>query len=186
MFIMSRKKSIYTFNVRHVLPATMLASCLMLQGCYDGAPKLKDATEQTVYVTSNGVETEVNEVEPGDVFKITDERILDSKEASRAIIHNLDQSVDTMSMASLKGDATDPRRSALRSTLMGGLAFAYFSNRAGNIAPKSSSYASTSAYNKSNGMTSSLKNSATPRKVSIPGKTSRGYGAGKSFRSFGG
>jgi len=69
---------------------------------------------------------------------------------------------------------------------MGGLAFAYLTNRSGAVRPRSGSYANTAAYNKSNGMASSLKSSATPRKVSMPGKSSRGYGSGKSFRSFGG
>lgn len=179
-------RSISKIKLKHVVPSVAFASFLMLQGCSDGAPKLKDASEQTVYVNTKGIETEVNEIEPGDVFKITDERILDSKEASRAIVHNLDNTVDTLSMASMKTESSDPRRSALRSTLMGGLAIAYFTNRAGAVAPRSSSYANTSAYNKSNGLTSNLKSSATPKKVSIPGKSSRGYGSGKSFRSFGG
>lgn len=184
---MQEKKNIRNKQVKNIAAAIMLSSSLFFQGCGgDGAPRLKDASEETVYINTKGVETEVNEVDPGSVFKIVDERILDKKDASRAIVHNLDGSTDTLSMASLRGDSSDPRRSALRSTLMGGLAFAYFTNRAGAIAPKKGSYANTSAFNKSNGMTSNLKSSATPRKVSIPGKTSRGYGAGKSFRSFGG
>lgn len=179
-------KTTYKFKVSHVIPATLLASCLLLQGCSDGAPKIKDATEQTVYVNTKGIETIVTEVEPGDVFKIEDETILDSKEASRAIVSNLDLSIDTISMASMSGESSDPRRSALRSTLMGGLAFAYLTNRVGGVAPRSSSYANQSAFNKSQGMTSSLKNSAVPKKVSVPGKASKGYGSGKSFKSFGG
>ena len=183
---MNQNKPTYKFSVKHIVPATLLCTGLLLQGCSDGAPHIKDATEQTVYVNTKGVETVLNEVEPGDVFKIVDETILDDKSASRAIVTNLDSTVDTLSMAVLKDDSANPRRSALRSTLMGGLAFAYLTNRAGGVAPKSSSYANQSAYKKSSGMSSSLKNSATPRKVSVPGKSSKGYGSGKSFRSFGG
>lgn len=173
---------------RHIAAAVMLGTTMMFVGCgSDGSPRIKDATEQTVYINTKGVETEVKEVEPGDAFKITDERVLDKKENSRAIVHNLDNTVDTISMASMKGESdTNPRRSAIRSTLMGGLAFAYFSGRAGAIAPSRGSYANTSAYDKSKGMTGSMKSAATPRKVSVPGKSSKGYGSGRSFRSFGG
>jgi len=179
-------KSVPDLYVKNGVLAAVFSSFLLFQGCSGGEPRLKDASEQTVYITTKGVETLVEEVSPGDVFKIKDETILDSKEASRAIVFNLDQSIDTLSMASMKEDSTDPRRSALRSTLMGGLAFAYLTNRAGAVTPRSGSYVNSQAYNKSNSMTSSLKNSASPRKVSMPGRSSRGYGAGKSFRSFGG
>lgn len=171
---------------KHVVFAALVSGSLAFTGCSDGAPRIKDATEATVYVNTKGIETMVTEVEPGDVFKITDETILDSKESSRAIVSNLDSTIDTISMASMSAGDGDVRRSALRSTLMGGLAFAYFSGRAGGITPKAGSYASTSAFNKSNGMTSGLKGAATARKVSVPGKASKGYGSGKSFRSFGG
>jgi len=92
-----------------VIPVALISSFLLFQGCSDGAPKLKDASEQTVYITTQGVETFVDEVEPGNEFKITDEKILDSKDASRAIVHNLDQTIDTLSMASMKGESSDPR-----------------------------------------------------------------------------
>ncbi len=175
-----------SFYGKGALTAAVFCTFLLFQACSSDEPRLKDASEQTVYITTKGVEALVEEVEPGEIFKIKDENILDSKEASRAIVYNLDQSIDTVSMAALRQDPADPRRSALRSTLMGGLAFAYLTNRSGALSPKSGSYVNSKAYNKSNSMTSSLRSSATPRKVSIPGKSSRGYGAGKSFRSFGG
>ena len=180
-------KPSYDISFRKVFSASIIASCFIMTGCSDGSPRIKDATEQTVYINTKGIETEVNEVEPGDVFKIVDEKILDNQEDSRAIVHNLDNTTDTLSMASMRSENSgNSRSSALRSTLMGGLAFAYLTNRAGAVAPRSSSYANQAAYNKSNGMTSTLKNSATPKKISIPGSASRGYGSGKSFRSFGG
>lgn len=179
-------KELKSIRSKNAVPAIAFSAFLLFQSCSGGDPKLKDASEQTVYITTQGVEAIVVEVEPGDAFKIKEEHVLDDKESSRAIVHNLDLSIDTMSMASLKGEGVDPRSSALRSTLMGGLAIAYLTNRSGAITPRSGSYASTSAYNKSNSMASSFKNSATPRKVSIPGKSSKGYGSGKSFRSFGG
>lgn len=184
---MTTIKGGYKNSMRKIVPASLLASCLIISGCYDGSPKIKDATEQTVYINNKGIETEVQEVDPGDVFKILDERILEDKESSRAIVNNLDSTIDTISMATLKDESqSSGRRSAIRSTLMGGLALAYMTNRAGAIAPRSSSYMNKASYNKSNGLASNLKSSATPRKVSIPGKTSKGYGSGKSFRSFGG
>ena len=55
-----------------------------------------------------------------------------------------------------------------------------------NVSPKQSNYKNASAYNKSTGLKSDLKSSATSRRVSVPGSSSKGYGSGKSFRSFGG
>lgn len=176
-----------TIFSKRVLLATVVTGALTFTGCSDGAPKLKDASEQTVYINTKGIEAIVDEVDPGDVFKITEENILDSKESSRAIVHNLDSTIDTISMATMTNESGQgTRRSALRSTLMGGLAFAYLTGRTGGMAPKASSYKSTSAFNNSNGKASSLKGASTARKVSVPGKTSKGYGSGKSFRSFGG
>lgn len=189
MKISKMKKSIQlpTIFSKRVLMATVVTGALTFTGCSDGAPKLKDASESTVYINTKGIEAIVDEVDPGEVFKITEENVLDSKEASRAIVHNLDSTIDTISMATMTSEGGgDSRRSALRSTLMGGLAFAYLTGRTGGMSPKASSYKNTSAFNNSNGKASALKGASTARKVSVPGKSSKGYGAGKSFRSFGG
>lgn len=175
-----------TVKLRRSIFIPVLSLAIVMGGCSDGAPKLKDASEETVYINTKGIEALVDEVEPGEAYKITAENILDEKESSRAIVHNLDNSVDTISMASLSNGSLSGSHAALKTTLMGGLAFAYFTGRVGRISPRSSAYKSTAAFNKSNGMTSSLKGAATARKVSVPGRASKGYGSGKSFRSFGG
>ena len=77
-----------------------ITAALTLQSCggSDGSPKIKDAQEETVYESTKGIITEVEEVEPGDDFKILDERIIDDKSQSIAIVHNLEGTIDTLSL----------------------------------------------------------------------------------------
>ena len=78
------------------------------------------------------------------------------------------------------------RHSGLRSILYYSLAASYFNRSLRNVTPNQSNYKNASAYNKSTGLKNDLRSSATSRRVSVPGRSSRGYGSGKSFRSFGG
>ena len=169
-----------------------VAATLALQSCgeEDGSPRIKDAQEETVYESTKGIITEVEEVEPGDDFKILDERIIDDKSQSIAIVHNLEGTIDTLSLKKLKEDESSSnsssRHSALRGVLYYSLAASFFNRNMSNVSPKQSNYKNTSAYNKSTGLKNDLKSSATSRRVSVPGSSSKGYGSGKSFRSFGG
>lgn len=150
-------------------------------------PRIKDATEETVYESTKGVVTEVEEVEPGNDYKIIDERIIDEKDKSIAIVHTLEGTTDTLSLRKMKTDESSySRHSGLRGILYYSLAASYFNRNMRNVTPNQSNYKNASAYNKSTGLKNDLKSSATSRRVSVPGKSSRGYGSGKSFRSFGG
>ncbi|NRD20306.1 hypothetical protein HNV08_09630 [Winogradskyella eckloniae] len=166
-----------------------VSAALAFQSCgeEDGSPRIKDAQEETIYESTKGVITEVEEIEPGEDYKIIDERIIDDKEKSIAIVHTLEGTVDTLSLRKLKDDESSSyRHSGLRSILYYSLAASYFNRNMGNVSPKQSNYKNASAYNKSTGLKNDLKSSATSRRVSVPGSSSKGYGSGKSFRSFGG
>lgn len=153
----------------------------------DGSPKIKDSQEKTISESTKGVVTEVEEVEPGDDYKIIDERIIDEKEKSIAIVHKLDGKVDTLSLRKLKSDPEyRTRHSALRGILAYSLASSFFNRNLSRTTPNSSYYKNADAYKKSTGLKNNLASSATTRKVRVPGKASSGYGAGKSFRSYGG
>jgi len=166
----------------------VLTGSLMLQSCGgDGSPRLKDSQEETIYESTKGVVTEVEEVEPGEDYKIIDERIIDDKEKSIAIVHTLQGTVDTLSLHKIKEDTSSSyRHSGLRGILYYSLAASYFNRNLGNVTPNASNYKSPAAYNKATALQSDLKSTATSRRVRVPGASSTGYGKGKSFRSFGG
>lgn len=166
-----------------------ITAALSFQSCGDDdpSPRIKDAQEETYYESTKGVVTEVEEVEPGNDYKIIDERIIDNKDQSIAIVHTLEGSVDTLSLRKMKEDESSySRHSGLRGILYYSLAASYFNRRMSNVSPKQSNYKNASAFNKSSGLKNDLRSSATSRRVSVPGRSSRGYGSGKSFRSFGG
>lgn len=166
----------------------IIAATITLQSCGDDpSPRIKDAKQETVYESTQGVVTEVEEVQPGNEYKIIDERIIDEKDKSIAIVHTLEGTVDTLSLRKMKNDESSySRHSGLRSILYYSLAASYFNRRLSNVTPNRSNYKNASAYNKSTGLKNNLKSTATSRRVSVPGTSSRGYGSGKSFRSFGG
>ena len=165
------------------------AGAILLQSCSgDGSPRIKDSEEKTIYESTKGVITEVEEVAPGNDYKIIDERIIDEKEKSIAIVHALDGSVDTLSLRKIESESSSSnyRHSGLRSILYYSLAASFFNRNLGNVTPNSSYYKDANAYNKSTGLKNDLKSTATSRRVRVPGASSTGYGSGRSFRSFGG
>lgn len=175
---------------KKIILASAISSSIALTSCGgDGSPRIKDSQEKTIYESTKGIVTEVEEIEPGDDYKIIDERIIDEKEKSIAIVHGLDGKIDTLSLAKIDNGSQEDgyrNRSGLRSILYYSLASSYFNRNLSNVTPNSSAYKNTSAYNKSTGLKNDLTNSAASRKVRVPGTSSKGYGSGKSFRSFGG
>ncbi|GAA5025328.1 hypothetical protein GCM10011506_09840 [Marivirga lumbricoides] len=165
---------------------------LAVQSCGgNGSPRLKEGGEtKTVLEATKGTATELEEIEPGDDYKIIDERLIDERENSIAIVHNLDGTTDTLSLMKIKAENTSgtgsPRYRGLSSILMFGLASSFFRGNLSQTTPNPGAYKNQNAYNKSVALNNDLKNSATSRRVTSPGKASRGYGAGKSFRSHGG
>lgn len=174
--------------LKKIALVSLVVSALTLHSCGgDGSPRIKDAKEKTIKESTKGVITEVEEIEPGDDYKIIDEKIIDEKEKSIAIVHRLDGNIDTLSLRKLKTDSEySSRHSGLRGVLAYSLAASYFNRNLANTTPNSSYYKDATAYNKSTGLKSNLTSTAASRRVQIPGKSSSGYGSGKSFRSYGG
>lgn len=194
-----KTNSTKTSNMKKIIRNALTLSKLMtllggvsiavaLQSCGgDGSPRIVDAKEKTVYESTKGVITEVEEVEPGDQYKIIDERIIDKKDESIAIVHTLEGQTDTLSLRKMKeGDESSYRHSGLRSVLLYSLAGSFFNRSLGSVTPNASNYKTTSAFDKSNSLKNDLKSSAISRRVTVPGSRSTGYGKSRSFRSFGG
>lgn len=182
-------EKLITINRCKVLNSLFIALFfgLILQSCSsgDGSPKFKDFEEIEVRETNQGVISEIDEIEPGDTYTVIKEEVIDKKADSKAIVHNLNGSTDTLSFAKMN-ESGQSTRSGLRPFLMGTLAASFFSRNMGASTLNPSNYKSTDAFNKSKGMRSSMLSSASTRKVKVPGKKSKGYGQSKSFRSFGG
>ncbi len=173
---------------QYLIIGSLVMVPVFLQSCgNNGAPRIKEGTTETILESSKGVITEVEEIEPGDEFLILDERVIDDKEKSLAIVHRLDGEIDTLTLQKIKKEsASDPSRSALRSVLMYSLAASYFNRNLSNTSPNSAYYKNQAAFNKSTGLKSDLSKSAVSRRVTVPSGASKGYGGGKSFRSHGG
>jgi hypothetical protein len=162
-----------------------------MQSCSsgDGSPHFKDAEEVEVKTTSQGVISELEEIDPGNEYKVINEEIIDDKAASMAIVHNLDGTTDSLSFDKLEKEGSSGSKnshSSLRPFLMGTLAATYFNRNYNRTTLDPNKYKNPGAYNKSKGMRSTLGSTASTRRVSVPGKGSKGYGGSKSFRSFGG
>ena len=186
------KKNSLTISIltkKNMFLAAFASGIFMMQSCGgDGSPKIKDGETITVKESTKGTVTEVEEVQPGDDFKIIDEKVIDEKAKSTAIVHYLNGKTDTVSLQKMQSEsqAGNHTNSALRGVLMYSLASAFFNRNMANTAPNSGYYKNTEAFNKSNGLKSDMDRTATSRRVTSPGKSSKGYGSGKSFRSHGG
>lgn len=184
------KNTTNAFVLSRKLAAGMLVGSLVLSSCSDsGAPHIKDFEEKTIYSSTKGTVTEVEEIEPGNEYKIIDERLIDEKEKSVAIIHTLQGTTDTVSLRKLesKSDTTYRRHySPLRGLLFYSMARSFFTNNLNNVTPDSRYYKTPEAYNKSTALKGDMQSTASARSVKVPKASSRGYGSGKSFRSFGG
>lgn len=182
-------EKLITINRSQVLNSLIIALFfgLVLQSCGsdDGSPRFKDVEEIEIKESNQGVISEIDEIEPGDSYTVLNEEVIDNKADSKAIVHNLNGTTDTLSFAQI-GDGGSQTRSGLRPFLMGTLAASFFSRNMGASSLNPSNYKNTDAFNKSKGMRQSMLSSASTRKVKVPGKKSKGYGANKSFRSFGG
>ncbi len=143
-------------------------------------------TEETKYELTQGLITEVEEVEK-ELFKITNETSVDKVEDSRIIAAYLDGQRDTFTLEEAKlVDADNPRRSnSMRGVLMGGM-MGYYMGRSLSSPINKGAYKTPSAYQKATKTTSTIKQTAKRTTVRRPVNSSKGFGGGKSTRSFGG
>jgi hypothetical protein len=184
------KNLIDALSLSKKIAATLLASSIILQSCSssDGAPHIKNVEDMTVYETTKGTVTELEEVEPGGDYKIIDESVIDEKDKSIAIVHTLAGGVDTLSLKKMKNpaDSSTHRHSGLRGILMYSMARSFFSNNINSVTPDSRYYKNPETYNKAVGVRNDLQRTASSRTMKVPSGASKGYGSGKSFRSCGG
>lgn len=145
-------------------------------------------TEEVV-VPTEGLITTVKEVEL-DLFKIEDEQVVKDTADSRIIANYLDHTSDTFTLAEARLiEANDPdgrRRSVVRSAGMGFLGYMFFRNMMGGR-PGVGAYTNSAAHSRvANGAGSRMEKSAARATRTRPAGSRKGYGSGRSTRSYGG
>ncbi len=172
--------------------AALIALALAVLPACSGNVERVPVTEFT-----EGVQTEVVEVAP-DEWRIADEQVVPDTSDSRVIAKGLDGVVDTFALAELNADAAVPasdstsyRRQHRSGLFTGILLYGLIGNRMGGyrngFSPRASAYVTPQAYNRvQNGAGSRLNRTGRQRSVARPGSGSRGFGGGRSGRSFGG
>ncbi len=181
---MSEQKSIFSYlkyGLYAIVGIYFISS--FFRGSDDSAQGA-DYIEQTLEDPTQGIIAQIKEVD-ADLFKITDEEIIDKREDSRIIATFLDNTVDTFTLDEIRLEETgNPRRSMMRSIAYAGM-FGYMMGRPMSSGISRSAYADDKTFNKSNTKgTSQLKSTASRRTVRTPAK--KGFGSGKSTRSYGG
>jgi len=152
---------------------------------FAGDDSEQDYIEETLEEPTQGIRVELQETEQ-DLFKITDEEILENREDSRIIASYLDNTVDTFTIDEVTLMSQDnPRGSMLRTVAYAGM-FGYMMGRPMSSGVARSAYASDKAFNKSsNAGTSQMRSTARKSTVRKPTASKR-YGGGKSTKSYGG
>jgi len=150
--------------------------------CGGGTSSSDEYTTTTEYDPTQGIITEVKETEK-DLYKITDETIVATKEDSRIIAEYLDGVRDTFTLEEAQlVDADNPRRSRMRPLLMGGL-MGYMMGKSMSTPTSRNAYATDDAYKKSQANNSKLKSTAKTKTVK---NKKSGFGKTKSSKSYGG
>lgn len=154
-----------------------------LWGFFTGGDSGPEYVDEEVLEPTQGIVTEVKEIE-SELFKITDETVVPTKEDSRIIAEYMDGARDTFTLDEAQlVDANNPRRSMIRSVVMGGL-MGYMMGRSMSTPINRNAYANEQSYNKVKSQSDSkLRQTASKRTVKKPAK---GFGSGKSSRSYGG
>ena len=161
--------------------AFILGSAFMLSSIVSCGSNV-EYQETEVLSPTQGVITEVKEMET-DLFKITDETVVPTKEDSRIIAEYMDGVRDTFTLQEAQlVDADHPRRSRTRGVLMAGM-MGYMMGKNMGTGTSRAAYANDAAYNKSTKATSSLRSTASRKTVRTPKK---GFGSSRSTRSYGG
>ncbi len=139
-------------------------------------------TTEEILSPTQGIVTKVKEMQE-ELFKITDEEIVNRKEDSRIIASYLDGKIDTFTLDEARlVDADNPRRNRVSGVLLGGM-MGYMMGRNMSQPLSRSAYANDAAYNKSNSANSKFRSTASRKTVS---KAKTGFGSSKSTKSSGG
>ncbi len=188
MKLLNSKLNLKEKHVPKFLCGVAVAGIMGLTGCFSDSSTQEYVEEQQVVDYTQGVITSVEETEK-DLFKITDETIVPTKEESRIIASYLDGAIDTFTLAEVElvdAEGDDSRRSSgLRRAVTGGI-LGYYMGRSFSSPTNPGVYKNTAAYNKSNTANTSLRSSAKTTTVRKPATGKSGYGGGKSTKSYGG
>lgn len=131
-----------------------------------------------------GIVTEVKEMKQ-DLFRITNERIVNKRADSRIIAEYMDGMRDTFTLEEARlVDANDTRRSGMNNVLMGGM-MGYMMGKSISSPINRASYANDAAFQKSTSSNQVVRQAATVHKART-NKSKSGYGSKKSTRSYGG
>lgn len=169
-----------------------MAGIIGLSSCSTSDSSNNQAYTEEVVVEAytQGVITEIEETEK-DLFKITDETTVPTREESRIIASYLDGSRDTFTLEEVALTETDStssnyrRRSGMSSAITGGL-MGYFLGRSMSSPTNPGVYKNSAAHAKSTTTNKALRSTAKTSTVKTPSRSSSGYGGGKSTRSYGG
>jgi len=171
------------FNFRWLLYGAV--GIYLLFKFFGGGSGGDDYVEETLVEPTQGIICKLQEQEK-DLYKITDEELIDNRADSRIIVTYLDSSIDTFTIDEVKiSDASNPRRSIMRGVLMGGM-LGYMMGRPMGGGLTRGSYASDNSYNKSNTSGRSKLNSTARRTTVRKPASKSGFGSKKSSRSYGG
>lgn len=191
-----RQESFFSRYKWYILGIAALVVYMVMKDDSQSRPDEYVAIESTtVTEPTEGVITRLKEVEP-EVFKITEEELVPTKEESRIITTYMDGEVDTFLLQEIavvdttvvSEDQNYRRRSGMSTALHYGL-LGYWLGRPMSTPIRQSSYANSSAYDRSQNGRTRMTNTATKRTVRTPRPSSTGksgYGAGRSTRSYGG
>ncbi len=151
----------------------------------DDSSSSSDYVEETLEEPTQGIIVELQETKK-DLFKITNEEIIAQRDQSQIIATFLDGTIDTFSIDEVKlSEANDPKRSLLRTAAYAGM-FGYMMGRPMKSGVARSAYASDAAHQKSTSSRNTLRSTARKTTVRKPTSASKGYGSGKSSKSYGG
>ncbi len=190
MKLLTRRTSLKKKQLPQFICGVTIMGIVGLSGCFSDSSSEQEYVEETEVVEfTQGVITEVEEAEK-DLFKITDETIVPTKEESRIIASYLDGARDTFTLEEVQlvdaeGSETSSRRSGLSSAVTGGL-MGYFIGRSLSSPRNPGVYKNTAAYNKSGTTNTALRSTAKTRTVRKPATGKSGFGGTKSTRSYGG
>ena len=152
----------------------------------DSSPEAKqDYVEETLQDPTQGIIAHIKEQEEN-LFRITDEELIDNRDDSRIIATYMNETVDTFTIDEIQlMEADDPKRSTLRTIAMAGM-IGYMVGRPMNSGVARSAYADDRTFNKSNTSGRSQLSSTSRTKTVRKPVSKSGFGSRKSAKSYGG
>lgn len=154
-----------------------------------GGDSSEDTITEEVILPTQGLITTLQETEK-DLFKISDEETIDSKEESLIIANYLDNTSDTFTLAEVKLFEANPDANPRGSMIARAATYGFFGYMMGRSMsshrPKAGAYTDPKAHQKATSKAGSSLNKTASRTTRTRPSGKSGYGGGKSTRSYGG